>query len=303
MSGYHDITIYLKPKQVKSLEKKRTFQLTNADLTSKSGEPYTLRISKKLHTKFNNAIRNNKGLRIMAEFHHEGGGIFDVIKSIGKKVIQVVPKPIAKAVIKTGLTALAGATGNPGLIPLANIAGDAGTDALYATQGKGLGVHHGQGILDLLFGSGMVKADTKHGKGILDFLMSSGLNVNHGRGLLDTLFSSGYKQGKGMFDTLKKIGKVATQVIPKDVVKGLTDKAIEKIVPSQLQGIAKAGTDIGVNQGYSSLGSGLKKLKLKRQSNEDSNIQFLHTKGNLLNGIQLQNGIKKIRKGGSFLPL
>jgi len=314
MSGYHDITIYLKPKQVKSLEKKRTFQLTNGDLTSKSGEAFTLRVSKKLYTKFNNALKNNKGIRISAEFHHEGGGIFDVIKNVGKKVIQVVPKPIAKAVVKAGLSGLAGMTGNPALIPLANQIGDSGTDALYATQGKGMikindgnklnpKFHQGQGILDLLFGSGMLKADTKHGKGILDILFGSGLNVHQGRGLFDILFGSGYKEGKGYFDKLKKIGQIATKIIPKEVVQGLANQAIEKVLPSELQGIAKAGTQLGVNQGYQSMGNGLKKLNLKRQSNNDSNIQFLHTKGDLLNGIQLQSGIKKIRRGGSFLPL
>jgi len=314
MSAYHEITLYLKPKQIKSLEKRKTFQLTHADLTSKSGEPVTLKISKKLHTKFNNAMRNNKGIRIMAEFH-EGGGIFDIIKNIGRKVISVIPKPIAKA----GLSGLAAATGNPALIPLANMA----TDAVYATQGKGYGeqgqgeriikindgnrlnpkYHQGGNLLRLLFG-GSIKPDSKEGKGILDFLFGKGLNPHHGGGLFDLLFGGSYKEGKGIFDKIKKIGKIATKIIPKEVIQGIANQTIDKIVPSQLQGIAKAGTELGVNQGYKALGSGLKKLNLKRGSNDnDSNIQFLHTKGNLLNGVQLQNGIKKIRKGGSFLTL
>jgi hypothetical protein len=50
----------------------------------------------------------------MAEFHHAGGGIFDVIiRNVAKKVINVVPKPISQS---RSFGALATATGNPELI-------------------------------------------------------------------------------------------------------------------------------------------------------------------------------------------
>jgi hypothetical protein len=63
-------------------------------------------------------------------------------------------------------------------------------------------------------------------------------------------------RGQGLFDELKSIAKVATKVIPKEVVQGIANQAIEKLVPTQLQGLAKAGTELGVDQGYKAVGNG-----------------------------------------------
>lgn len=134
MSNIHEVKLNLSDAQLKKLMRMNTVQLSNADI----GTGKTFRVSKKVNTKINRAIRQNKGLRISAldlnlndqeEDLEETGG--DILKKLGikkavnktfseknmKKVGLQGAKMVASAVlpaVSEGVSTAIGAyTGNP----------------------------------------------------------------------------------------------------------------------------------------------------------------------------------------------
>lgn len=134
MSNIHEVKLNLSDAQLKKLMRASTVQLSNADI----GVGKSFRVAKKVNTKINRAIRQNKGLRISAldlnlndqqEDLEETGG--DILKKLGikkavnktfseknmKKVALQGSKMVASAVLpavaETASTAIGAYTGNP----------------------------------------------------------------------------------------------------------------------------------------------------------------------------------------------
>jgi hypothetical protein len=120
MSNLYEVKLNLNNDQLSKLMKSSTVQLSNADI----GVGKTFQVAKKVNTKINRAIRNNKGLRITGnelnlQNEIEGG---DLLKKMGiKKGVIKYGLPIAKTVAKTVLPmasqaigdAVGAYTGNP----------------------------------------------------------------------------------------------------------------------------------------------------------------------------------------------
>jgi hypothetical protein len=85
MNNLHEVKLNLSDAQLKKLMKTNTVQLSNADI----GVGKSFQVSKKVNTKINRAIRQNKGLRISGldlrlneQDEIEGG---DILKKLGIK--------------------------------------------------------------------------------------------------------------------------------------------------------------------------------------------------------------------------
>lgn len=134
MSNIHEVKLNLSDAQLKKLMKSSTVQLSNADI----GVGKTFRVSKKVNTKINRAIRQNKGLRISAldlnlndqqeDLEETGGDILKKLgikkavnktfseknmKKVGLQASKMVASAVLPAVAETASTAIGAYTGNP----------------------------------------------------------------------------------------------------------------------------------------------------------------------------------------------
>ena len=117
MSNIHEVKLNLSDAQLKKLMRMNTVQLSNADI----GTGKTFRVTKKVNTKINRAIRQNKGLRISGldlnlndQEEIEGGRILKqlgikkaVNKTFSEKNMKKVGLQGAKMVAQTALPVIA----------------------------------------------------------------------------------------------------------------------------------------------------------------------------------------------------
>jgi len=129
MNNLHEVKLNLSDAQLKKLMKTNTVQLSNADI----GVGKSFQVSKKVNTKINRAIRNNKGLRISGldlrlneQDEIEGGRILKQLgikKAVNKtfseknmkkvglqgaKMVASAVLPVVSEAVNTGLSAYAG---------------------------------------------------------------------------------------------------------------------------------------------------------------------------------------------------
>jgi len=146
----HEITMHLPYHKLEKATKGKTFQATHEEL-SHAKPNVSFHVTKPIHTKWVNAIKHHKGMRLHEE-HFKGGKI--TLAGIGNAIqhafTSIVPKSVASSVIRpiasAGGAALGGMAGEllgPEAVPIGTLVGsqignNLGGNAVNSLYGSGL---------------------------------------------------------------------------------------------------------------------------------------------------------------------